>query len=112
MGRTFPCRTQNCDISFEFGTSVSSTVTSESSTTFTNSEGHSVDVSVGWMYVGPTASITLGYSEEFSKAVSSSTGTSQTDTQSSSVTVRQQAKPGATYNGTTSESLIVIVELI
>ncbi|KAF2266885.1 hypothetical protein CC78DRAFT_594689 [Lojkania enalia] len=105
-GRNFPCRTLGCDMTMDFTITTSSSVSSEKSTTFTNSEGFSVDVTVGWMYAGPTATTTIGYNKEFSEALSSSTGLSQTDTNSTSVSWRQQVMPGATYNGWMAPYLI------
>lgn len=98
-GKTFTCRTLGCDMSVDFSTTVATTVSSEKSTTFTNSEGFSIDVTLGWMYIGPTATTTLGYNKEFSEAISSSMGNAQTNTKSKSVSWRQQVLPGATYNG-------------
>ena len=86
-------------MSVSFEATVSSSVSSEKSTTYTNSQGQSYEVMAGWMLSGPTATFTFGYNKEFSEAVSSSTGTTQTDAKSKGISFRQQVTPGFQYNG-------------
>ncbi|EAT85242.1 hypothetical protein SNOG_07776 [Parastagonospora nodorum SN15] len=99
-GNSFPCGSDiGCDMSVEFEASVASSVSSEKSTTYTNSEGMSFEAMAGWMLSGPTATFSVGYNKEFSEAVSSSTGNTNTDTKSKGISFRQQVTPGFQYNG-------------
>jgi hypothetical protein len=60
------------------------------------------------MYSGPTATFTVGYNKEFPEAVSSSTGTSNTDTKSKGVAFQQQVTPGFQYNGKNQSAKYVL----
>jgi len=86
-------------MSREYEVSVAASVSSEKSTTYTNSQGFSVEAMAGWMMAGPTATVSIGYNKEFSEAVSSSTGTTNTDTKSQGISFRQQLTRGYQYNG-------------
>lgn len=101
-GNSFPCGSDiGCDMSVDFQASVASSISSEKTTTYTNSEGTTHEATVGWMYAGPTATYTFSYNKEFSEAVASSTGTSNTETKSRGVAFRWQVTAGFEYNGKT-----------
>jgi hypothetical protein len=55
------------------------------------------------------ATYSFSYNKEFSEAVASSTGTSNTDTKSRGVTLRQTVTPGFQYNGKFMSSTWVLV---
>jgi len=87
----------------QFQASVGSTISSEKTTTYTNSQGTTHQVSVGAKIGGEifesSVEYSFAYNKQFSEAVSKSTGTSQTDTKTTGVIFSQKVTAGFLYNG-------------
>ncbi|KAF2749219.1 hypothetical protein M011DRAFT_329600 [Sporormia fimetaria CBS 119925] len=105
-GQALECDHNGCDVSRDMSVSAAVSISSESSTTYTNSAGWSLSVTAGVMYMGgfgPMFSVTAGVNEEFSKALANSIGESKTDTVSESLAFRENLEPGYRYNGESNQ---------
>lgn len=90
---------EGCSYTQDLSVSVASGISSEKSTTITNSKGESQNVNVGFQWLGPTAMYDHGWTKDFSEAIATSTGSSTTDTKSTGVSFSQHLTIGYEYNG-------------
>ncbi|KAI9656645.1 MAG: hypothetical protein M1831_004555 [Alyxoria varia] len=98
-GNTLSCNGgEACGLMPAISVSVSDTVTNEHSTTITQSNGKSISATAGWQWLGPTATVTAGYNEEWSEAVGDSTSTSTDTAHTKTLTLNVQIMPGSKYN--------------
>lgn len=105
---SYPCTGEGCSLTHDFSVSVASSISSEESTTFTNSEGETQNINTGFQWIGPTVTYDHGWTKDFSEAVATSTGTSTSNTKSKSVSFTQQLTIGYEYNGKALLSALIL----
>lgn len=80
--------------------SAETSLMNEKSTTQTDSQGQSIDITAGFMILeGPMASVTTGFSSDISNAVSSALSTTSGNTVTKSTTLNPGLVAGANFNG-------------
>jgi len=82
----------------DMSVSASTSLMNEESTTHTDSQGFSYSMTAGFMFIGPTATVTVGYNMDWSNAVTEAAATTSTDTVTKSLTLSIGLVPGANFN--------------
>ncbi|KAF2268263.1 hypothetical protein CC78DRAFT_530184 [Lojkania enalia] len=98
-GNTLTCNGgQSCSLSPSMSVMASTSLSNEKSTTHTDGQGVQVSMTAGFMLIGPTATVTTGYSKDWSDSISNSMGLSKTDTVTKTVALSIGLTPGVDFN--------------
>lgn len=89
---------ESCAMSPDMSVSASTSLMNEESTTHTDSQGFSYSMTAGFMFIGPTATVTVGYNMDWSNAVTEAASTTSTHTVTKSLTLSIGLVPGANFN--------------
>ncbi|KAF2254342.1 hypothetical protein BU26DRAFT_500118 [Trematosphaeria pertusa] len=98
-GQTLNCNGgTTCDILQSVSVSVSSSLTNEKSVTHSQGDSLSVSMMAGYMILGPTATVTVGYTHDWSTALTEGMAMTDTRTTTKTLTLSIRLVPGVDFN--------------